>query len=272
MLSWQCDGKRPCSRCIRAHTECGFRPKAEYNRAEANRLNKELSKQNSELIEIIDSLQPKPQGVQHGTLERVGFNPESSGPIEFIDELRSLSMGGLNHNFLKSNWTPLERELRTRHPVAYPWNSLLEANDSTSHMAQAAVDSKQSGTSRLPLHLPVMLGRPEMSQGSRSMLLEHSVSFCDSRLHALDVGRWSNVQIKDAFAASAISFYLESEYPLLGCFDLDLFLDDLISGGTSFCSSLLVNSLLFRACVNHTDSFWPPLANISSANLYHFRH
>lgn len=72
---------------------------------------------------------------------------------------------------------------------------------------------------------------------------------CDDRLHQLDIGFWTKVEISNELAAQAISLYLETDHPLLGHFDPDLFLTDLICKKYQFCSSVLVNALLYWASV-----------------------
>lgn len=51
------------------------------------------------------------------------------------------------------------------------------------------------------------------------------------------------------FAALAISFYLTTDHPILGLFDADLFLGDLVARKLDFCTPLLLNALLAFACV-----------------------
>lgn len=73
--------------------------------------------------------------------------------------------------------------------------------------------------------------------------------FCDPRLSKLDIQVWTKVPIPSELAARTISLYLETDHPLLGFFEPDQFLSDLIEGKTKHCSSLLVNSLLYWASV-----------------------
>ena len=88
----------------------------------------------------------------------------------------------------------------------------------------------------------------------RSLLkIEGQVSprkLCDPRLRELNIRKWTNVDIDDEMAASCISLYLETDHPLLGHFDPELFVSHLVSGRTKYCSSLLVNALLYWACVS----------------------
>lgn len=71
----------------------------------------------------------------------------------------------------------------------------------------------------------------------------------DPRLEAVNFANWTHVPIDNFEGACAISRYLEVDHPILGLFDADLFLEDLCSYETRFCSELLVNSLLGWACV-----------------------
>lgn len=82
-----------------------------------------------------------------------------------------------------------------------------------------------------------------------SQPLVQSKPFCDRRLERLDLSLWSEVEASNHFVASVISFYLVGELPMWGLFDADLFLDGLIGLPSPTCSPLLVNALLFWACV-----------------------
>lgn len=65
----------------------------------------------------------------------------------------------------------------------------------------------------------------------------------------VDFTRWTKVPIDHNDAAYLILHYLETDHPILGLFDAELFLRSLNAGSGSFCSELLVNSLLFWTCV-----------------------
>lgn len=60
---------------------------------------------------------------------------------------------------------------------------------------------------------------------------------------------WTKVPIENDEAAQVILHYLETDHPILGLFDAELFLRSLKERGGPFCSEFLVNSLLFWACV-----------------------
>lgn len=79
--------------------------------------------------------------------------------------------------------------------------------------------------------------------------MTNSRRLCDTRLSNLEIMHWTDVDIGSDLAARCISLYLETDHPLLGLFDPDLFVEQLISGQEQFCSPLLVNALLYWACV-----------------------
>lgn len=74
-------------------------------------------------------------------------------------------------------------------------------------------------------------------------------SYCDELLNGLQIDYWTKVPVDNSFAASAISMYLKNDHPVFGFFDADLVLEGLVGNNLEFCSSFLVNSLLFLACV-----------------------
>lgn len=83
------------------------------------------------------------------------------------------------------------------------------------------------------------------------------MGLCDLRLKDLDIQRWTSVEVENELATRCISLYLETDHPLLGHFDPDLFVSSLVSGQQGeHCSPLLVNSLLYWACVSCGAMRW----------------
>ncbi|KAG6178471.1 hypothetical protein E4U27_003741 [Claviceps purpurea] len=74
------------------------------------------------------------------------------------------------------------------------------------------------------------------------------VTLCDPRLSKLNIRHWTSVDISDDLAAKCISLYLQTDHPLLGHFDPELFVSSLISEKHEYCSSLLINAMLYWAC------------------------
>lgn len=126
---------------------------------------------------------------------------------------------------------------------------------SSSDISTPSIQGSDLGLSVSPLpksRSPMTSGHP----GSQNR--PKAPAICDPRLEHLRISRWTAVDIDNGTAAKCISLYLQTDHPLLGHFDPDLFLDDLLSPEgqpTEYCSSLLVNSLLYWACVRAL-AFW----------------
>lgn len=74
--------------------------------------------------------------------------------------------------------------------------------------------------------------------------------YCDSRLSHLNIGYWTCVPISNEFAACVLSHYLETDHPMFGCVDADLFLSCLADRTLEHCSPFLVSALMSFACVS----------------------
>lgn len=77
----------------------------------------------------------------------------------------------------------------------------------------------------------------------------------DRRLYFLNLRQWTEVSISDGLAAKMISLYLETDHPILGFFDADLFITALCGGLSNFCSPFLVSSLFYWICVSTTEFY-----------------
>ncbi|OBR16560.1 Zn 2cys6 transcription factor [Colletotrichum higginsianum IMI 349063] len=180
--------------------------------------------------------------------------------------------------------TSLEFELMVRHAAAYsPWAPTelprLDFDSALKSAPGISIESPSSGLSPISTDTPSPLppteseassssGRPRfMTANSRDGSAGHSFSFspqgkpgkreagvasppplCDERLLNADILAWTSVKIPSPAARRIVSLYLETDHAITALFDVDLFLNDLISGGSRFCSRLLVSSLLSWAC------------------------
>lgn len=60
---------------------------------------------------------------------------------------------------------------------------------------------------------------------------------------------WTSVSIPNDLAARIISLYLETDHPLPGAFDPNLFIEDLVNCRLRHCGGLLVSALMYWGCV-----------------------
>jgi hypothetical protein len=82
-------------------------------------------------------------------------------------------------------------------------------------------------------------------------------ALCDSRLEDLDVGFWTTIDISADLAGRMISLYLETDHPLLGTFDPDLFVSDLAGKRSLFCNRLLFAAIMYWGCVSFSRFLCP---------------
>jgi hypothetical protein len=164
-------------------------------------------------------------------------------------------------------------ELGITYPIAYPhlphitleslqaglYHELTVPSSSAAPTNQIEYSPRRRSLSSLMLTSSPPAPQPATSGSDTNPAVNPPL--CDARLHQLDIAHWTKVPIKDLAAAQAISLYLRTDHPLLCHFNPDLFISDLISHETNFCSSLLVNSLLFWACVGRPQAVQSTLAN-----------
>lgn len=75
----------------------------------------------------------------------------------------------------------------------------------------------------------------------------------DARLDQVMPSRWTAVLADENFLRILLKLYFQYEHQFCGFFNKDLFLEDMLSGSTTFCSDLLVNAVLALACVCPQD-------------------
>jgi hypothetical protein len=145
----------------------------------------------------------------------------------------------------------LEPETRYRYDFVFPYNNYMpqslrtEDNPYLSSLVYEATFAG-SGSKDLSLsdkHQPQYL-KPYLA-----------ASVMDPRIELVRPSTWTSVSDDDNLMRSLLKIYFLHEYPLITCFHKDYFLDDMISGSTEFCSSLLVNCILAQACVSATSVF-----------------
>lgn len=143
----------------------------------------------------------------------------------------------------------IELELMVRYPIAYPCLCALDLD-----------------TSLYDASVRLSAGPPQIGQDGPSVTdASHdgtSPAYCDVRLSQVDFRIWTDVHIDDGLAAGALSYYLETDHPIHGLFDADLFLGDLSSGELNFCSPMLVNAILAWCCVS--PPLWPRMSTRGS--------
>ncbi len=73
---------------------------------------------------------------------------------------------------------------------------------------------------------------------------------CHVDLANVDFAYWTCVAAEQDFFAMILPLYFEAAHAFAGFFDAQLFLDDLVAGKERHCSRLLVNAVLYTACMS----------------------
>ncbi|KAK2000066.1 hypothetical protein LX36DRAFT_741229 [Colletotrichum falcatum] len=260
-----CDGKRPaCTPCTELRVQCIY---ISVNETETSAM--ALKRENQMLRDMLTRLTAMPEDVAHQTLKQLTF------AVDPFASLRSMRPSGPKdpREVLPHVHSNIEFELTRRHPSAYPQTRRLSRIKMSGSMGPrpakvARISHSAGGGPPAPgnSNRPVTAETAERSPSveSRAYSWPYNTPFFvppigppppppppihrDPRLKNLNIGFWTVVPITNQDAADVISLYLETDHPILGLFDADLFLDDLVGGQMRYCSALLVNALLAFAC------------------------
>lgn len=233
----QCDGIRPeCFRCHKASVPCVYLS----DDAEAT--------PTMALKNEVDTLQRRLQ--EHTNFLNTIRNAPEEEALSLVRQLRSAEnasavlssykapVGTLSHTspyasaraVKPSTESSIGFKMTTHHPTTY----LQLVSPSPSVIASGSLMRGSTQTT---------------SSSNTSLSVSDRHINCDSRLEHLTVRYWTQTPIDDGLAARAISYFLHTDHPLLGFFDTDLFLRDLVEQSPDFCSSFLFSSVMSLACV-----------------------
>lgn len=233
-----------CSACESSQSNCTYR--------DDSGLSEESQSLLQEVIRTLNSL-PDDQ-----VLERVRSLKREVDPSAILARLRGRSVtqqpnGAAEQNMMSDAFQTME--LGPQFPNVYPPIPKLDMDT----LEDAPYQQLIHATNKKP-------GEPP--QGGAEAAAEQAQSLCDSRLEKLDISRWTNVNISNEYAARAISLYLETDHPLLGFFEPNQFVSDLIAGKTDHCSRLLVNALLYWSCVSsHAKPTADPVSLLRESHM-----
>lgn len=82
----------------------------------------------------------------------------------------------------------------------------------------------------------------------------HIARLVDPQLDRVRAQPWTDVTSDDWLVRDLLRTYFTHEYPFNPIFHKDLFLQDMITNNTDFCSPMLVNAVLALAWVRYPDS------------------
>lgn len=233
----QCDGTRPeCARCLKARVPCVYLSEdAEATptmalKSEVESLQRRLQEHN----DFLDNIRSAPEDDILNIIRQLRSAENASTVLSLhqsrVAAPRERPVHALARTAMPSTESGIEHELAMRHPTAYPM--LLSPSSSSTASPMVTAGSSQTPSS-------------DRTPSSSTDLYP----YCDPRLEGLTIGYWTRIPIDDGLAAQALSHFLTTDHPVLGFFDADLFLQDLVNQSLVFCSSFLFHSVMSLACV-----------------------
>ncbi|KAK4495298.1 hypothetical protein PRZ48_013628 [Zasmidium cellare] len=128
--------------------------------------------------------------------------------------------------------------LNVSYPAAFPTYDLRQAESASRGIYSPA----QSPQLPSPAQSPQVLPPPDLETGP-----DRPLPLCDQHLARLDASFWTEVAITNDDLAKTLSVFFKIDHPLFGCFDVDLFIRDLVAKRATICSSLLVSAVSYWA-------------------------
>ncbi|KAL7948832.1 hypothetical protein V8C42DRAFT_230442 [Trichoderma barbatum] len=283
----KCSADRPvCSLCTKYGTECIYPGSVAETRSQSmKRKVADLEIENSSHRALYDFLRTRDLRDIDAVVQRIRAGDDVSSVLQHAEEgdlllqaaqhLSPRHSAPLNRvpSQRRAAWASmpnpnsgLEFELSSLHQIAYPILLPLEVNKlesspfediSPSPLAVLATSRQTTpGNSTEPggaLLDGALSNEPSRASDNPIVLhgLEHS-HYCDDHLDQLSIAYWTTVPISDSSAATLISVFLDNDQTIVGFFDADLFVEDLVNQRLRFCSSFLVSAVLYVACHAYT--------------------
>ncbi|KFA74943.1 hypothetical protein S40288_10089 [Stachybotrys chartarum IBT 40288] len=290
-LRFECDGQRPvCGACVKRGSACVFLDSTRHllNASLASAASPDSS--GAELLSILQTGPESHVREVLGQLRAGEDIPKILNSWKERNRLAALSVLDESNIplFSPPDQESLEFELMIRHPVSYPTPTSLEGclySPSTSQGAKLLLTLRPynekyvtGGPGSLLLgiltymfsviHRDAQIPSASQSQTDpddplstrdstgtantpTSIQQPPAESYWAFRLREAHFSDWTDVPITNDEAIRVASLYLEIDHPLLGLFDADLFVQDLVSGRSRFCSRFLVEAFLSWAHLEH---------------------
>ncbi|KAK8043263.1 hypothetical protein PG993_005693 [Apiospora rasikravindrae] len=260
----RCDGTRPsCHPCVKRAEKCVYNDKRDAAQ---------------DAIDIVELLSIAPYAEALAAFRLLRSTGNHAVVLSIVtgggEEKRNLASQHPSSRTFIPQRSSLELELMSNNPITYaPLHriSMSELEESDLLRPISAARARKKKPEDTPLwHGEMMFFSPEASadaahidtdSAAASFRAQESTTnqsprwndgLCDARLKSLQIRYWTNVPIPNEAAARVISMYLETDHPLLGMFDPDRFISDLVHQQQQSCSALVVNALLYWGCQMYT--------------------
>ncbi|KAF5665624.1 nitrate assimilation regulatory nirA [Fusarium denticulatum] len=243
----KCNGARPvCAQCRARKSECVYRarPETDYR----DRYEALLESHPAAVVYRAIQKRPRTEALEIVRRIQAGVDAET-----LMHQLSSADL------LLQ---VQLEPETRSRYQFIYSplMPTYLQTDDNP--FMRSLIHEWSTRDDIVSIASPVFT---ETDLGYRAQYLRphHAATIVDSRLDEIVPSKWTTVDVSDDTMRELIRAYFLQEYDWFTFFHKDYFLDDMISGSNTFCSSLLVNAVLAVGCqcrnyVNKPAAYWNP--------------
>jgi hypothetical protein len=230
LISKQCDNARPkCTACITRNTEC--RP-GETESRQFKRRYQQLKSKRTAQEELFDMLQNMSERDAADVFRRIRAGANAEAVVQHVQE------GSL---IMELSVVP-EPSSRYHFPYIDQIPSRLKESTYFRSQIYEAIEASEQPTRSSQTH-----PAPQRSIYAKSLL---SAKLVDPLLENARPSTWTSVSSNDGLMRTLLEGYFLNQYPGQFFFHKDHFLEDLVSKGVRFCSPLLVNAILAKACVS----------------------
>ncbi|KAK4983665.1 hypothetical protein LTR50_007094 [Elasticomyces elasticus] len=269
----KCDGQRPvCAKCIQKRSTCEYDVRPDETRQEAvKRKNETLEQELSSFRELHHALASRPESEASVILKQI----RSGDDIDTV--LTLISDGDLLFRPRRTTAGQFQAGLNMLdNPVAGSSSHVTQSSTTRDH-AQANLSdghdmnefSPRKRAAREAPMLPAYGDSPQLSSSYRSPSASHTpYGLVDTRsfvaspaqLEArasyerpefnVEAQLWTSVIRDNALMSHLLTVYFTYSHKFFCWFEKESFIEDLLQGGTDFCSPLLVNAVLALACIS----------------------
>ncbi|KAF2191960.1 hypothetical protein K469DRAFT_555285 [Zopfia rhizophila CBS 207.26] len=261
----KCDGTRPvCTCCSQKDTECVYELGPNEKPSQAmKRKNEEMQGELSNLRQLYDFMRMKPEQEAQEILRRIRANPPGTTPFQRIQQLadfvrhsdlliRHSSGPSSQHPSESLTLPPIRIALDLPGPnlcslppsLPFPHSILTIGREGpTSQRRRHASDADVSARSDSRGSFPPPTSIEAILHDHKSAIKLNSP---DPKLGSAK--HWTTATNDESLLSHLMSVWYTWEYTYFHFFDWNIFLDDMVTGRTEFCSKLLVNALLASAC------------------------
>lgn len=230
----KCNGERPiCSECVKRSSTCYYAARLTETQGQAlKRKHDELQRQNDAYAELFNLIKTGPDNESYELLRRIKMGDGIENVLRHIKEADLLIQLTLIPQTNRRYTLPYLAAMPAF--LLIPDNPYLSSPLYEATFEQPYVPSTGSDAKRTldPYLKP-----------------NHAAEIVEPLLDNVSAKDWTTIISNDGLFRRLISLYLFHQHSTFYWFNKTLFLEDMASRRTSFCSKALVNAVLAAACV-----------------------